>query len=165
MRSLLIAIGVAIVLTRWAVRLGLDARRDGPEGAAWREVGLRRALAHMPRTAPGRAAIEALLARGSLTDEEGRRFEARELRHALASMPPDSPGRVVVETLLAREVDRPASGAEPQADAADRSGAEPVAPRAERADLLGQLERLVSLHERGHLTDREFEAATRKLLD
>jgi Short C-terminal domain len=165
MRSLLIAIGVAIALTRWRVRLGLDARRDGPEGAAWREFGLRQALAHMPRTSPGRAVIEALLARGSLTDEEGRRFKAQGLRNALASLPPDSPGRVVVETLLARDVDRRASGPEPQAAADDRCVAEPVAPRAEQADLLGRLERLVSLHERGHLADREFEAAKRKLLD
>jgi uncharacterized protein YmfQ (DUF2313 family) len=45
-----------------------------------------------------------------------------------------------------------------------RAASESVAQPAARTDLLEQLERLVGLHERGHLTDGEFEAAKRKLL-
>src|SRR5438067_11280071 len=73
------------------------------EGALWREFGLRKALANMPSHSPGRAVIEALLARGTLTPEEGRRFQKQGLRTALANMPADSPGRHVVERLLAAE--------------------------------------------------------------
>jgi hypothetical protein len=122
-------------------------RKDNDaEGAMWREFGLRRALANMPADSPGRPVVEALLARGTLSPEEGRRFKTRGLRAALASMPSDSPGRVVVQALLDREESR--------------------TPRREssRADVLDDLERLIDMRERGHLTDAEFEAAKRKLL-
>ena len=36
---------------------------DRAEGAMWREFGLRKALANMPADSPGRAVVEALLAR------------------------------------------------------------------------------------------------------
>jgi Short C-terminal domain len=36
---------------------------DRVEGAMWREFGLRNALANMPADSPGRAVVEALLAR------------------------------------------------------------------------------------------------------
>src|ERR1700694_5226102 len=103
------------------------------EGAMWREFGLRQALASMPRHSPGRAVIEALLARGTLTPEEGRRFKMQGLRTALANMPADSPGREVVERLLAAK------------------SSETATPPAAAPDLTEQLERLVGLHERGHL--------------
>jgi Lon protease-like protein len=128
----------------------------------WREFGLRTALAHMPRHSPGRAVIETLLARGSLTDEDGRRFKMEGLRTALAHIPPDEPGRAVVEDLLARERARAAATSE--AEVAETPADEPVAQPAARTDLTQQLERLASLHERGHLTSSEFEAAKRKLL-
>ena len=70
---------------------------DNEEGQMWREFGLRRALASMPKDSPGRPVVEALLARGSLTPEEQRRFKIRGLSTALESMPADSPGREVVE--------------------------------------------------------------------
>src|SRR5919199_6852839 len=133
------------------------------EDEMWREFGLRNALAHIPRRSPGRAVIEALLARGSLGEEEGRRFKIEGLRNALAHMPPDEPGRAVVEALLARERGRLA--AVDESEAADtRAASESVAQPAAPTDLPAQLERLVVLAQRGHLTDGEFEAAKRKLL-
>jgi Short C-terminal domain len=135
------------------------------EGAIGREFGLRRALANMPRHSPGRAVIEALLARGTLTAEEARRFKAEGLRTALQNMPPDSPGRTVVEALLARE-SREHTGQEPveaiEADALTSPEAASAHPG--RVDLVDQLQRLGDLRERGHLTDSEFEAAKRKLM-
>ena len=133
------------------------------EDEMWREFGLRNALARMPRRSPGRAIVETLLARGSLSEEEGRRFKIEGLRNALAHMPPDEPGRAVVEALLTRERGRLAAADEPEV-ADTRAASESVAQPAARTDLLEQLERLVGLHERGHLTDGEFEAAKRKLL-
>ena len=120
---------------------------DRAEGAMWRDFGLRKALANMPADSPGRGVIQALLARGSLTEEEGRRFKTQGLRTALANMPADSPGRTVVEALLAREAD-----------------AETTSPPASDRDLPEQLERLASLRDRGQLTDAEFHAAKQKLL-
>jgi hypothetical protein len=128
------------------------------EDEMWRELGLRTALARMPRHSPGRAVIEALLTRGSLSKEDGRRFKIEGLRTALAHMPPDEPGRAVVETLLARERERLAAH---EPTAADK---EPPAERGAAPDLLDQLERLAALHESGRLTDHEFETAKRKLL-
>src|SRR4051812_14284034 len=93
---------LSFVLARTAGTLILGSRHDDAEGAMWREFGLRRALANMPRRSPGRAVIEALLARGSLTEEEERRIRGEGLRTALANMSPDAPGRAVVEALLAR---------------------------------------------------------------
>ena len=104
--------------------------------------------------------IEALLARGTLTPEEGRRFKAAGLHTALANMPVDSPGRAVVEALLANEAP---SQAEAQNDEA-RVVPEVTPPPTIGSDLVEQLERLVSLRERGHLTDADFEAAKRKVL-
>jgi hypothetical protein len=62
-------------------------------------------------------------------------------------MPADSPGRAVVEALLAREP-------QPETSSPPNAGGQ----------FLEQLERLAALHERGRLTDSEFEAAKHKLL-
>jgi hypothetical protein len=128
----------------------------------WREFGLRNALAHMPANSPGRPVVEALLARGTLTADEGRRFKAQGLRAALASMPADSPGRVVVQSLL----DSAVRAQEPDSsvgvdDASSRSASRSTSS----GNVLDSLERLAALREKGHLTEREFEAAKRKLLD
>jgi Short C-terminal domain len=128
----------------------LDVDEADENGDQWREFGLRNALAHMPQDSPGRAVIEALLARGRLGPEDERRLRARGLRTALANMPPDSPGRAVVESLLARESD---------ADVPPPSRVGREAP-----DLVEQLERLAALRESGHLSDAEFEAAKKALL-
>jgi Short C-terminal domain len=133
---------------------------ESAEGAMWREFGLRRALANMPSHSPGRPVIEALLARGTLTAEEARRFKKQGLRTALASMPADSPGRLVVQRLLAAQ----SSGANGDVHEAEESASAGSSMPASRPDLATQLERLVSLHDRGHLTDREFEAAKQRLL-
>jgi hypothetical protein len=126
-------------------------RNPDTEGALWREFGLRQALAHMPRRSPGRAAIEALLARGTLTHQEEQQLKAHGLRTALENMPADAPGRAVVEALLADELRRRPEEAGP-------------AEEHERAELVEQLERLAALRDGGHLSDAEFEAAKRKLL-
>ena len=124
----------------------------------WREFGLRNALAHMPANSPGRPVVEALLARGTLTPDEGRRFKAQGLRAALASMPADSPGRVVVQSLLDSEMgSREAESTGVMEDVSSR--------RAATGTVLDSLERLAALREKGHLSEREFEAAKRKLLD
>jgi hypothetical protein len=133
---------------------------ESAEGAMWREFGLRKALANMPRHSPGRAVIEALLARGTLTPEEGRRFKTQGLRTALANMPTDSPGRAVVERLLAAE----SSSQRANLDEGEGVPSESTATTAARPDLPEQLERLAGLHAQGHLTDKEFESAKRKLL-
>ena len=78
---------------------------------------------------------------------EGAMWREFGLRNALANMPAGSPGRAVVEALLARDAN---AGTTP----APSSG----------GDLASQLERLVSLRERGQLTQEEFESAKRKLL-
>jgi hypothetical protein len=161
MRSLLVALAVGIALSRQAAVLMLASRRDrDAEGAMWREFGLRRALANMPSDSPGRAVVEALLARGTLTEEEGRRFKRRGLRAALDSMPSDSPGRVVVQALLDREL-RPGRSDDADVEDFDRPT---VAESKGGGQVLDNLERLVALRERGHLTNEEFEAAKRKLL-
>ena len=161
MRNLLIAVIVGVALTRHAALLVLGARRDDrAEGAMWREFGLRNALSHMPADSPGRAVVEALLARGTLTAEEGRRFKARGLRAALANMPAESPGRAVVEALLARET----HGQPGRLDEDEEVETEIRHAPTGRIDFLEQLERLVALRERGDLTAQEFEAAKRKLL-
>jgi hypothetical protein len=77
------------------------------------------------------------------------------LRNALAHMPSGSPGRAVIESLLARGT---LAG---EASAERVSKSTPAAS----ADFVDRLERLGSLHERGQLTDQEFEAAKRKLLE
>jgi hypothetical protein len=140
----------------------MSRRERDAEGAMWREFGLRNALAHMPANSPGRPVVEALLARGTLTPDEGRRFKAQGLRAALANMPADSPGGVVVQSLLDSELRQgqphsmgTAEGVAPQNPSKETRG----------SDVLDALERLVALREKGHLTDREFEAAKRKLLD
>ena len=135
--------------------------RETAEGALWREFGLRKALANMPSHSPGRAVIEALLARGTLTPEEGRRFQKQGLRTALANMPADSPGRLVVERLLAAE----SSGQNVLDEGEDVAASGGTATPAPRPELTEQLERLVSLHAHGHLSDKEFEAAKHKLLN
>jgi polyhydroxyalkanoate synthesis regulator phasin len=134
-------------------------RENEAVGAAWREFGLRKALANMPANSPGRPVVEALLARGKLTPEEGRRFKAQGLRAALASMPSDSPGRVVVQELLDRTLRHGEEG-----DIDDDDGPRARSTDRGRADLAEQLERLARLRESGHLTDKEFDAAKRKLL-
>src|SRR5437763_1305402 len=103
MRSLLLIVIMGVALARGFAMLVLGARDDSAEGAMWREFGLRKALANMPADSPGRAVIETLLARGTLTPEEAQGFKTQGLRTALANMPTDSPGRAVVEALLARE--------------------------------------------------------------
>jgi hypothetical protein len=161
MRSLLLCLVTSVALANYSRRLTLSDAGDGDraEGAMWREFGLRRALDHMPARSPGRAVIEALLARGRLTPEEARQFKRRGLRSALASMPADAPGRAVIEQLLARES---AGGAIEQAPdvAPERSRTQPGP-----TDLAERLERLAALRERGHLSEREFELAKRKLLE
>ena len=78
---------------------------------------------------------------------EGVRWREFGLRNALAHMPADSPGRSVIEALLAR----------------DAAAGSPSTPEV-GGDLVGQLERLASLRERGQLTQAEFELAKQKLL-
>jgi hypothetical protein len=130
----------------------------------WREFGLRNALAHMPANSPGRPVVEALLARGTLTQDEGRRFKAQGLRAALASMPADSPGRVVVQSLLDSELRSRAAEAS-ASDAVDEMSSRNAGKATSTSTVLDSLERLAALREKGHLTDKEFEAAKRKLLD
>jgi hypothetical protein len=113
----------------------------------WRDFGLRKALANMPADSPGRGVIQALLERGSLTQDEARRFKTQGLRTALANMPAASPGRAVVEALLAREAE-----------------SETTPTPARNQDLPEQIERLAALRARGQLTDAEFDAAKQKLL-
>lgn len=136
-------------------------KADDPEGRTWREFGLTQALRNMPSDSPGRAVVEALLARGTLTPEEKRRFKARGLRAALATMPADSPGRVAVEAALARDSREQPPTSPPD----DAHGSPAAASNSGHAGLLDELERLAALHERGHLTAEEFEAAKRILLD
>jgi hypothetical protein len=76
---------------------------------------------------------------------EGAMWRQFGLRKALANMEPDSPGRAVIENLLARGT----TASTP--DVGD--------------DFVNRLERLSSLRERGYLSDQEFEAAKRKLLE
>ena len=137
-------------------------RERDAEGAMWREFGLRNALAHMPANSPGRPVVEALLARGTLTPDEGRRFKAQGLRAALASMPADSPGRVVVQSLLDSDV---ASREAESSGALDEVSSRKASRGTSGSNVPDSLERLAALREKGHLTDREFEAAKRKLLE
>src|SRR5690348_6331799 len=117
----------------------MSRRERDTEGAMWREFGLRNALAHMPANSPGRPVVEALLERGSLTAEEGRRFKAQGLRAALASMAADSPGRMVVQSLLDTELR--------SSQLEDNTSSDEVSPRAQSREapgsgVLDALERL-----------------------
>ncbi len=134
----------------------------GPNDETWRALGLRAALAHMPRDAPGRAVVERLLTAGRLGPGDGRRFKAHGLRRALASMPPDSPGRAVVEAILAQESHLQA---DPTAVTEDDLPSPIVSADMSRPDVVEQLERLAALHTSGQLDDAEFETAKRRLLD
>src|SRR5689334_3838935 len=140
----------------------MGRREREAEGAMWREFGLRNALAHMPANSPGRPVVEALLERGTLTPDEGRRFKAQGLRAALASMPADSPGRVVVQSLLDSET---RSREAESSGAVDDVRSRPAARDTNESTVLDSLERLAALREKGHLSEKEFEAAKRKLLD
>jgi hypothetical protein len=84
---------------------------------------------------------------------EGAMWREFGLRNALAHMEPDSPGRAVIENLLARG--RLARDTETETASAPGVG----------DDFVDRLERLSSLREHGYLTDQEFEAAKRKLLE
>ena len=65
---------------------------DRAEGAMWRDFGLRKALANMPADSPGRGVIQALLARGSLTEEEGGASKHRAYGQHWRTCPRTRPG-------------------------------------------------------------------------